>query len=259
MTTLGVGGTIGGGAVGRGTAAVLAAILGSLYSKIGLPFTFFIGLATAALLGLTNGIIITKGKFSPIIVTLAMMGIIRGLAFSITGAEPVHIYRGVEEFRFVGTGRIGFLPMPVIIWIGAALYCHWLLVNRRLGRHIYAVGGNLEATRLSGINVDRTRIAAYTLCGLLTGMGAIISVARIGVAQATDGSGFEFDSIAAVIVGGANLFGGEGSAIRTVVGMVILGTIINLMNLLNVSVYAQPVVKGMIIIAAVLTRELKKL
>jgi ribose/xylose/arabinose/galactoside ABC-type transport system permease subunit len=258
MAALGCGGIVGGGTGTSGSVAFIASICCSLYETFGLPFTCLIALLPAGILGFINGILVAKARLPALIVTLAMMGIARGLAFIITVGEPVHIYQGAENYMVLGAGYLGPVPVPVIIWMALAAGCWWFLRTRIIGRHIYAVGGSEETARLSGVNIDRVKLFVYTVSGLFAGAAGIIYTSRVRAGQPTAGIMFELDSIAAVIIGGTSLFGGEGSVIKTVVGMVILGIVINLLNLLNVSMYAQQAVKGGIIVGAVMLRVLRK-
>lgn len=209
-----------------------------------------IGLLVGALIGLVNGVLITRGKIAPFIATLAMMTILRGGTLVFTDSRPI---TGLgDAFHKIGWGYIGPMPVPIFLTIITLLVAFYILTQTRLGRYIFAVGGNEEASRLSGINVGNTKIMAYVICGLLAALSGIITASRLDSATPTAGSAAELDAIAAVVLGGTSLAGGIGGVVGTFVGALIIGILNNGLNLLNVSSNYQLVAKGVVILAAVL-------
>lgn len=180
-----------------------------------------------------------------------MMGIARGLALIITGGIPVS---GLpSEFDFMGAGKIfGFFPVPVFILIIVAIIAHLILSKTRIGRYTYAIGSNAEATRLSGVKVDKYLIIVFTISGLMASLGGIVQASRLVTGQPTAGTGYELDAIAAAVIGGTSLLGGEGSILGTIIGALIMGVLRNGANLLNISEFIQQVLIGIIIISAVI-------
>jgi ribose transport system permease protein len=207
------------------------------------------GLLVGAAAGGFNGMAITRFKLPPFVATLGMFSIARGLTMLWTGGYPIS---GLgPAFGFLGTGRFLGIPMPV--WISATLVGVFVVLTRltRFGRHLYAVGGNERAARLTGLPVDRIKLGVYTLGGLLAGAAGLIVTARLDSAQPNAGLGYELDSIAAVIIGGTSLSGGGGGVAGTVVGCLIIGVLNNGLFLLDVSPFWQQVVKGFVILVAV--------
>jgi ribose transport system permease protein len=207
------------------------------------------GIAVGAAAGWVNGFSITRFSLPPFVATLGMLSIARGLTMLWTGGFPV---TGLGDgFGHVGTGV--FLGMPLPVWIMLALTAVFVVVTKRtrFGRHLYAVGGNERAARLTGLNVGRIKIAVYTLAGALGGVAGLIVTARLDSAQPNAGLGYELDSIAAVVIGGTSLAGGRGSIWGTVLGCLIIGVLNNGLFLLNVSPFWQQVVKGAVILLAV--------
>ncbi len=207
------------------------------------------GVAAGGLLGLANGIAITRLLLPPFVATLAMLSIARGLTLLWTGGFPI---TGLDPaFGFIGTGTWLGVPMPV--WIVAVLAVAATVVCRRtpFGRHLYAVGGSERAARLTGLRVDRIKVAVYVLGGALSGLAGIMVTARLDSAQPNAGLGYELDAIAAVVIGGTSLAGGRGSIAGTVLGCLIIGVLNNGLALLNVSPFWQQVIKGLVIVAAV--------
>ncbi|WAC13979.1 ABC transporter permease [Dyadobacter pollutisoli] len=208
------------------------------------------GLLTGSLLGAFNGWAITKFKVPPFVATLAMLTVARGFTMLWTQGFPIS---GLgDPFLFFGTGW--FLAIPVPVWISGAIVLAAVFVTEktRLGRYIYAIGGNESASRLSGINVNRVKIIVYTIAGALAAVGGIMVTSRLDSAQPNAGISFELDSIAAVVIGGTSLSGGRGSILGTVQGAIIIGVLNNGLVLLNVSPFWQQVVKGMVILLAVI-------
>ena len=207
------------------------------------------GLAVGGLLGLINGIVITRGKVQPFIATLAMLTIARGLTLVYTDGRPI---TGLPEaFVWLGAGDVGRVPVPVIIMALVFGAAYVILTQTPLGRYVYAIGGNEEAARLSGVNVLFVKTLVYATSGLLSAVSAIVITGRLNSAQPTAGAGYELDAIAAVVLGGTTLAGGEGSVLGTLLGAFIIGVLNNGLNLLNVSSFYQQVVKGVVILLAV--------
>ncbi|MBI5694034.1 MAG: ribose ABC transporter permease [Verrucomicrobia bacterium] len=207
------------------------------------------GIAVGGAAGWFNGFAITRFSLPPFVATLGMLSIARGLTMLWTGGFPITSLG--TSFGFLGTGA--FLGMPMPVWIMLALVAVFVVVTRRtrFGRHLYAVGGNERAARLTGLNVPRIKLAVYTLAGALAGVAGLIVTARLDSAQPNAGLGYELDSIAAVVIGGTSLSGGRGSIWGTVLGCLIIGVLNNGLFLLNVSPFWQQVIKGGVILLAV--------
>lgn len=237
--------------------AIAAGLLknGLMLSPLGVRLEFTVtgaivaGVAVGAAAGWFNGFAITRFKLPPFVATLGMLSIARGLTMLWTGGFPITSLG--ETFGFIGTGAILGMPMPV--WIMLALVAVFVVVTRRtrFGRHIYAVGGNERASRLTGLNVPGIKLMVYTLAGALAGVAGLIVTARLDSAQPNAGLGYELDSIAAVVIGGTSLSGGRGSVAGTVLGCLIIGVLNNGLFLLNVSPFWQQVIKGVVILIAV--------
>ena len=208
------------------------------------------GLVAGGSLGLFNGWMITRFKVPPFVATLAMLTIARGATMLWTGGFPI---TGLgEHFAFIGTGWFLGIPMPV--WITIIVVTLAVIVTKRtkFGRHIYAIGGNENAARLSGISINRVKIWVYILAGILSAVGGIILTSRLDSAQPNAGFSYELDSIAAVVIGGTSLSGGRGSIMGTVQGALIIGVLNSGLVLLNVSPFWQQLVKGFVILSAVI-------
>ena len=200
--------------------------------------------------GAVNGFFVAVCEIPPFISTLGMMTLLRGCILVYTKGSPIPIK--VDAYKFFGKGTVAGVPVPVIILIILFLIAHYVLTQTSYGRSIYAFGGNREAARLSGISVRFTEWMAYTLNGLMCGVAGVILTARLGSAQSTSGTGIEMDAIAAVILGGTSLSGGVGFVLPTVVGAMIMGIIDNILTLMNVNPHATNIVKGAVILIAVL-------
>jgi ribose/xylose/arabinose/galactoside ABC-type transport system permease subunit len=222
----------------------------------GMP-AVLIALAASMLWGLLAGLIITKGKLQPFIVTMALMTAIVGFGLTYSKGQP--ILGAPEGLKFIGQGTVfGIIPFQSILFVLIAAAAHIMLNRTRLGRHIYAVGGNEEGSRLSGIKVDKIKLTVYMMSATLAGFAGVIPANHMNFGEANIGAGMELDAIAAVAVGGTSLQGGAGSAAGTVVGVLIIGVLNNLLNLINVPGYTQKIVKGVIIIAAVLLQSMQE-
>lgn len=204
------------------------------------------GLFVGALVGAGNGImIVSKIKMPPFIATLAMMGIVRGIALVITSGRP--IFQLPDQFSFIGSGFLSRIPFPVILMFVVYTIAYINLNYTRSGIHFYSVGGNEEASRLSGIKISTVKFRAYVISGLTASLAGIILASRVMVGEPIAGYMYELDSIAAVVIGGTSMFGGEGSIIGTLIGALLMGILRNGLNLLNVSSYWQQIVLGLVI------------
>jgi ribose transport system permease protein len=223
-------------------------------------FTLFgvilVAIIAGGLLGSFNGWMITKFKVPPFVATLAMLTIARGFTMLYTKGFP--ITQLGDSFNFIGTGWFLGIPMPV--WISMVVIAWSLLFigKTRTGRYIYAIGGNEKASLLSGVNVKRVKLVVYMIAGALSGVGGLLVTARLDSAQPNAGMGYELDSIAAVVIGGTSLSGGKGSIMGTVIGALIIGVLNNGLVLLNVSPFWQQVIKGLVILLAVIIDRLQK-
>ena len=217
-------------------------------------------LGAGALLGGVSGLIIAKGKVQAFIATLVTMTALRGVTMVYTEGRPIStgFSDGADHFAWLGTGYLFGLPVP--IWLMAIVFLlAWYLLNHtRLGRYIYALGGNESATRLSGINVARVKLAVYGLCGMLSALAGLIVTSRLSSAQPTAGMGYELDAIAAVVLGGTSLAGGRGRIVGTLIGSIILGVLSTGLILMNVPFFTQLLIKGVVIILAVAIDSLKQ-
>jgi inositol transport system permease protein len=205
--------------------------------------------AVGAVAGLVQGLLITRLKVPPFVVTLGGLTIFRGLTLTISNGGPISGFDA--DFRWFGNGLVGSVPVPVIIFALAAIICHVVLRYTRYGRAVYAVGGNAEAARLSGLRVDRVIVSVYVIVGFFAGLAAFVLSARLNSAEAVAGIGYELTVISAVVIGGTSLFGGIGSIGGTVVGAALIGVLQNGLQFNNVSSYTQSIVIGLILIAAV--------
>jgi ribose transport system permease protein len=231
--------------------AFSAVILASaMQSGIGVPIAILISLIVGTLCGLSNGLLISYGMLPPFIATLGMMSIARGAALLVTQGKPISGFS--PEFRFLATGEILSIPFPVILMIIIYIAAHIILKKTLLGRYTYAIGGNEEASHLSGINTKIIKTTVYGISGLLSGFAGVILTARLNSAQPIAGIMYELDAIAAVVIGGTSLLGGEGKISGTLIGALIMGVLRNGLNLLGVSSFVQQIVIGVVIIIAVL-------
>jgi ribose transport system permease protein len=222
----------------------------ALHAGWPLPLAVLAGLAVGAACGLVNGLLITLGRLPPFIATLGMMSVARGAALLATGGRPVSGF-GVS-FRWLANGRLAAVPAAVVLMVLVYGAAHFVLRRTKFGRYVYAVGGNEEAALLSGVPVGICKIAIYGSCGGLAGLAAVVLTSRLNSAQPIAGLSYELDAIAAAVIGGASLMGGEGSVLGTLVGALIMGVLRNGLNLLGVSSFVQQVLIGAVIIAAVL-------
>jgi ribose/xylose/arabinose/galactoside ABC-type transport system permease subunit len=225
--------------------------LGSaLQAGTGAPLAIGLALAVGLACGLVNGALITWGRLPPFIATLGMMSVARGAALMVAEGRPISGFG--EEFRLLATGRVLMVPAPAIIAAGIYAVAHFVLANTVFGRAAYAIGGNEEAARLSGVHVRYHKTAIYGVAGLMSAAAAVILTARLNSAQPPAGTMYELDAIAATVIGGTSLLGGEGTMMGALIGALIMGVLRNGLNLLNVSSFFQQVVIGVVIIGAVL-------
>jgi inositol transport system permease protein len=199
--------------------------------------------------GLLQGLAITRLAVPPFVVTLGGLSVFRGAALYFSNGGPISGFDA--NFNYWGQGRVGDVPVPVIIFLGFALLAFIVLRYTQYGRHVYAVGGNREAARLSGLNVNRILLSVYMIVGFFAGLGGFVLAARLNSAEAVAGLGYELTVIAAVVIGGTSLFGGQGGVQGTVIGAVLVGVLTNGLVLMNVSSYIQQIIIGVIIVLAV--------
>ncbi len=223
-------------------------IVGGLDPIFGIVLACLIG----AVLGAVNGLVITYGKVAPFIATLATMTIFRGMTLVYTNGNPISGLTENEAFLNFGQGYFLELPVPAVMMLIMFGILYFILHKTPLGRKTYAVGGNEKVSYIAGIKINRIKIFAYTITGMLCGMAGAILTSRLNSAQPTAGTGYELDAIAAVVLGGTSLSGGKGRIVGTLVGALIIGTLNNGLNILNVSSFYQQVVKGIVILLAVL-------
>jgi ribose transport system permease protein len=214
------------------------------------PAAIVLALATGTAGGLTNGLLITFGRLPPFIATLGMMSVARGAALMLAEGRPISGFS--EGFRALATARVLLVPAPVLLTAVVYVVAHFVLVRTVFGRATYAIGGNEEAARLSGVHVRFHKTAVYGAAGLASAVAAILLTARLNSAQPTAGTMYELDAIAATVIGGTSLLGGEGTLVGALIGALIMGVLRNGLNLLNVSSFFQQVVIGAVIIGAVL-------
>jgi len=232
--------------------AFTGTIMVGMMVNSGLPpiIAVIIGAILGALIGYINGAFTAYAKIPSIIVTLAMMEIARGAALLYTGGYPLS---GLPEtYTFIGRGYLfGVIPMPALIMIGVFLLAYIILNHLPLGRYIYAIGGNEEAVRLSGVKVKRIKAMVFMISGITASISGLIMTSRLASGQPTAGEGYELDAIAAVVLGGTSIAGGRGHIFGTLLGALLLGVLSNGLNLMGVSPYVQRVLKGAIIIGAI--------
>jgi ribose transport system permease protein len=245
-----------------GSLVAFAGVLTTSMLKISLPLylVFPIAILGGILFGVVSGgiagIFVTKFNITPFIVTLALMTIWRGASFVYTGGRP--IWELPDSFSFLGAGRILGIPFPTIIMVIVFVVSHIVLTKTKFGRYVYAVGGNLEAARLAGINTNFVLTAVYVISGVLSAISGILLASRVNSGQPNAGLMYELDVIAAVVVGGTSLFGGRGTIIGTFIGAMLIAVLKNGLNLLNVGSYIQQIVVGVVILLAVLLDQLRQ-
>lgn len=234
------------------TAALAGAISAGLVSQANWATgpAIAIALCIGATTGTLIGLLVVGGKLPPFVASLSLMAVGRGLTLVYTKGKPI---AGLpEDYVTLGTGTLGPIPLPVIFLIILTIYSHLILTRTRYGHHVFAVGGNKETARLAGIPVGRITLSVYTLSGITAAFAGILLTARLWSAQPTAGTGLELEAIAAAVLGGTSLMGGYGSAGGPVAGALIMGVIGNGLNLLKIPSYIQQVIKGLILIIAVM-------
>ena len=238
--------------------ALAGTIAGGLiaFNNVPIPAAVLVGILVGTLAGLFNGVMIAYSGIPPFIVTLAMLNIARGAAYVYTGGQPIRVMK--DSFNVIGAGYLGPIPLPVIYSFVFILATIVILNYTKLGRHIYAVGGNKEAARFTGIKIKTVEIFVYTFSGFMAAFSGVVLAARMFSGQPTVGQGFELDAIAAVVLGGTSMMGGIGKIGGTVLGVLVIGVLNNGLNLLNINSFWQLIVKGVVILAAVYVDMMKK-
>ncbi|KGJ11747.1 ribose ABC transporter permease [Paracoccus versutus] len=231
--------------------ALVGTLSAGMMVNMGLPapVALLVGLLIGLGIGLANGVLVAWGRMPAIIVTLATMGMARGLGLIYSGGYPIS---GIPSWiSWFGVGRVGVVPVPVIVMV--LIYAvAWVLLQRTaFGRHVYALGGNETAARLSGVKTQRVKLAVYGISGLTSALAAVILTGRLMSGQPNAGQGFELDAIAAVVLGGTAISGGRGLILGTLIGAVLLGILNNGLNLMGINPYLQDVIKGAIILLAI--------
>jgi ribose/xylose/arabinose/galactoside ABC-type transport system permease subunit len=237
-----------------GSIVGFVAVLSASMLRVGVPWFMAVpvGLLAGGILGAFNGFGITRGNLQPFIMTLGMMVIARGVTMTYSQGQPISIGEAAESFSWLGAGDFLGIPVPVWLLLLVASLSGLVLTYTPFGRYIYAVGDNVEAARLSGINTNLVTFGVYVISGVMAALSALILVSRLTTGEPLQGTGFELDAIAIVVIGGTSLFGGEGGVRGTLIGAAIVAVLANLLNLVGVSPFSQQIVKGLIIIGAVL-------
>ncbi len=241
-----------------GSMMALASLLGCMAMEhgMGLAAGITVGVVAGTALGLANGLVITRMKINPFIVTLGTLGIFRGMALLISEGLPVH---GLpKEYSFLGEGMLAGVPFVLLLVAASAAGVHFLLEHTRMGRYAFAIGSNADAAYYAGVPVAFHATAVYAICGLMTGLAGMVESSRLMTGQPTAGQGYELQAIAAVVIGGGSLRGGEGSVIGTLIGAMIMGLLSNGSDLLGISPYLQQAIIGAVIILAVFLDEIRK-
>lgn len=241
-------------AVGSVLAIASAVSASMLLAGFGIVPTVAAAMVIGGLSGAISGLIITKGKVQPFIATLVMMTFLRGATLVFTNGTPLTVgkAKAAEAFYFLGNGNVLGIPLPILITVLVFGLAYFVLTQTRIGRYVYAVGGNEDASRLSGLNTDRVKLFVYTVSGVLAAVAGLIVTSRLSSAQPTAGTGYELDAIAAVVLGGTSLVGGKGKILGTVIGVLIIGILNNALNLMDISSYYQMIAKAAVILLAVL-------
>ncbi|AGY81923.1 MULTISPECIES: ABC transporter permease [Carnobacterium] len=238
--------------VGSTLALSSALMAGTIAAGMDPLLAMILSLVVGTVFGAVNGLLITKGNMAPFIATLATMTIYRGLTLVYTNGNPITGIGDSFIFKFVGRGYLFGIPFPVVLMIVSFILLYILLHKMTFGRKTFAIGGNEKASFIAGIKNDRIKTGIYALSGLMASLAGIIITSRLDSAQPTAGTSYEMDAIASVVLGGTSLSGGRGRLVGTLIGALIIGTLNNGMNLLGISSFYQQVVKGIVIIIAVL-------
>ncbi|MEX4000606.1 ABC transporter permease [Paraburkholderia sp. EG285A] len=245
---------LGGIDLSAGSVLALSSVIIATLLSAGTPAVVatLAGLVAGGLMGFANGLVISKGKVAPFIATLGSMTVLRGLALVVSNGSPISSFNS-DFFSLLGGGYVARLvPIPVVLML-VMFGVFWVLLRKTVfGRHIYATGGNAESAKLSGVKVDRIQLWVYTIAGVMSALAGVVLTSRLNSAQPTAGTGYELDAIAAVVLGGTSLTGGRGWIFGTLVGALLIGVLNNGLNLLDVSSFYQQVIKGIVILLAVL-------
>lgn len=230
-----------------GVASVCCATL--MVSGVHPVFAVVLVMVLGLIIGLCHGFFVHNVNLPPMITTLATMGILRGITYIISGGLPV--YGFPEKFNIIGQGYLGPIPVPVIIMVICFIIGWFILEKTAFGRYVYGVGSNIEASRLSGINVSRVMYGVYGLCGMLSAMAGVVLLSRVNSGQPKAGEGYEMDIITAVVLGGVSTSGGEGRIRNVIIGLLLMGVLLNGMVMMNIPDYYQRVVKGCVLLLAI--------
>ena len=241
-----------------GAIVSMTTVIVSLMLKAGMPIPVAIGvtLIVGLLAGFINGILITRFKIIPFIATLATLNVFNGIGLLLSTGRQV-FYKN-ETFLKIGSISYWFLPLMAVIWLIIAIILNHILERTKAGRHLKGFGGNKEAVRLSGVNINRVELSAYIVSGFLCAIGGVLMASRLTLGSNSVGSGWELTAIASVVIGGASMTGGVGGVGGVIVGTLVMGLIGNIMNLLKVSIYWQQIIKGIIILIAVYGSSVRK-
>lgn len=239
-----------------GSLVALGGVVAAMLAGQGSFVAIAAGIASTTLLGVVNGLLVSRARLQPFVVTLFTASAARGLALSITEEKSVAVSSTASGFVWLGRGFIGWVPVPVLI-VALLYFAAWFMLHRsRLGLHIFAIGNNEEASRLMGVNPNRVKLAVYTFSGLLSGLAGIILAGRLGAGQPVAAFGWETDAIAATVMGGTFLAGGQGSVFPTLVGVLLLGMMYNLLNLEGtITPWWQLVLRGGFLLLVVLFQQ----
>jgi ribose transport system permease protein len=238
-----------------GSLLALSTVLcaGMITSGVPVGLAMFLSLCIGAVLGFVSGLLITKGRLQPFIGTLITMTVYRGLTMIFTNGKPISNLGDSYLLKLIGKGTYFGIPIPVILLFVIFLLFLFLLTKTTFGRRIYATGSNWKSAKLAGVNINRTKIIAYVISGIMSALSGLILLSRLNSAQPTLGIGYELDAIAAVALGGTSMNGGRGKIYGTFIGVLIIAVLNNGLNILGVSSYYQDVIKGLVILIAVLS------
>ena len=236
-------------------------VTAALMNSMGMHWTLacLMGMILGTAIGLLNGFIIVETHVAPLIVTLSMMTILKGISYLVTGG--LAIFKFDTSFVKLGQGTIaGSVPISLLFLLGTIIIGIFILNKTVFGRYFYAIGNNVDAAKLSGVNVKKIQMLAYALCGFFTSIGAILLLARLNSAQSSTGSGYEFNCLTACVVGGVSSNGGKGTVLGAIIGCMIVGVLENGLAIMNINEYVQEVIKGLVLLGAVIydTMSLRK-